>query len=48
MPAGTSGALPIPSGKVAMSVQLGDPQRVAGFVKPGSEIAVFVTIAQPN
>lgn len=44
---GAAGALPIPSGKVAMSVQLGDPQRVAGFVKPGSDVAVFVTIAAP-
>ncbi|HEV2888770.1 MAG TPA: Flp pilus assembly protein CpaB [Frankiaceae bacterium] len=44
---GSAGALPIPSGKVAMSVQLGDPQRVAGFVKPGSDVAIFVTIAVP-
>lgn len=43
--AGSTGALPIPPGKVGMSFQLGDPQRVAGFVQPGSEIAVFVTIA---
>jgi pilus assembly protein CpaB len=46
LPGSTSG-LPIPVGKMAMSVQLGDPQRVAGFVKPGSEVAVFVTIAVP-
>lgn len=44
---GSAGALPIPTGKVAMSVQLGDPQRVAGFVKPGSDVAIFVTIAVP-
>ena len=37
-------ALPIPPGKIATSVQLGDPQRVAGFVKPGSEVAVFITV----
>lgn len=42
--AGTTGALSIPDNRIAMSFQLGDPQRVAGFVKPGSEIAVFVTI----
>jgi pilus assembly protein CpaB len=42
--AGASGSLPIPSGKIGMSFQLGDPQRVAGFVKPGSDIAVFVSI----
>jgi pilus assembly protein CpaB len=39
-----SGGLPIPDGKMAVSVQLGDPERVAGFVQPGSEVAVFVTI----
>ncbi len=42
--AGTTSALPIPPGKVAISVQLGDPQRVAGFVQPGAEVAVFLTI----
>jgi pilus assembly protein CpaB len=42
--AGSAGALPIPAGKVAMSVSLGDPQRVAGFVKPGSDVAIFITI----
>jgi pilus assembly protein CpaB len=42
--AGTTSILPIPPGKVAMSVQMGDPQRVAGFVQPGSEVAVFVTV----
>jgi pilus assembly protein CpaB len=41
---GSTGALPIPAGKLAMSVQLGDPQRVAGFISPGSEVAVFVTL----
>lgn len=43
--AGTLDTLPIPAGKVAASIQLGDPQRVAGFVRPGSEVAIFVTIA---
>lgn len=41
---GSAGALPIPTGKIATSAQLGDPQRIAGFVKPGSEVAIFVTI----
>ncbi len=41
---GSLQALPIPAGKIATSVQLGDPQRVAGFVKPGSEVAVFITV----
>ena len=39
----TSG-LPIPKGQLAISVQLGDPNRVAGFVDPGSQVAVFSTI----
>lgn len=41
---GATQSLPIPPGKIATSVQLGDPQRVAGFVKPGSDVAVFVTV----
>lgn len=36
-------ALPIPPGKLAVSVQLSDPARVAGFVTAGSEVAVFLT-----
>jgi pilus assembly protein CpaB len=36
--------LPIPDdGNLAMSVNLTDPSRVAGFVNPGSEVAIFVT-----
>jgi pilus assembly protein CpaB len=38
-----STGLPIPEGKVAVSVELGAPQRVAGYVKAGSQIAVFDT-----
>jgi pilus assembly protein CpaB len=38
----------IPEGKLAASVQLGDPQRVAGFIKPSSEVAVFVTLPVEN
>lgn len=41
---GSTTGLPIPTTKLATSVQLGDPQRVAGFVQPGSEVAIFVTI----
>lgn len=37
------GALAIPGDKLAVSVELGDPARVAGFVLPGSEVAVFDT-----
>lgn len=39
-----TGNLVIPDDKIAISVQLGDPQRVAGFVVPGSEVAVFDTV----
>jgi pilus assembly protein CpaB len=43
---GTSAAptstLTIPEGMLAISVNLTDPARVAGFVSPGSDVAVFV------
>ncbi|MCW2793275.1 MAG: hypothetical protein JWO76_2373 [Nocardioides sp.] len=43
--------LQIPKGRLAISVNLTDPARVAGFVNPGSQIAVFVngvdTAGQP-
>jgi pilus assembly protein CpaB len=35
--------LGIPKGKMAISVNLTDPDRVAGFVNPGSDVAIFVT-----
>ncbi len=38
-----TGALTIPDNKLAVSVQLADPQRVAGFVVPGSQVAIFDT-----
>jgi len=36
-------ALQIPDGMMAISVNLTDPARVAGFVNPGSTVAIFVT-----
>lgn len=45
---GSQTSLPIPAGKVAVSVQLGDPERVAGFVTSGSEVAVFATVSAPG
>jgi pilus assembly protein CpaB len=39
----SAGVLPIPKGMMAVSVNLTDPARVAGFVNPGSEVAIFVT-----
>ena len=38
---GQTGGLALPDGTVALSLQLGDPQRVAGFVQPGSTVAIF-------
>jgi pilus assembly protein CpaB len=36
--------LPIPDGMMAVSVELTDPARVAGFVNPGSRVALFVSV----
>lgn len=35
--------LQIPRGQLAVSINLTDPARVAGFVNPGSQVAVFLT-----
>lgn len=43
--AAATGSIAIPPGQIAASFSFGDPQRVAGFVQPGSTIAVFVTSA---
>ena len=45
---GESSLLPIPDGKLAVSVQLADPARVAGFVGPGSDVAIFLTTADAS
>lgn len=42
-PTTVPGSLNIPGDKVAMSVELLDEERVAGFVKPGSEVAIYAT-----
>ena len=39
----TSTNLPIPKGMIAVTVQLSDPDRVAGNVYPGSRVALFAT-----
>lgn len=36
-------SLVIPDDKLAVSVELSDPERVAGFVNPGSEVAIFIS-----
>lgn len=40
---GTGSGLNIPDGKLAISVNLTDPARVAGFVDPGAEVSIFMT-----
>lgn len=39
---GTATGLQIPKGKIAISVNLSDPARVAGFVNPGDKVAIFM------
>lgn len=41
---GDAQTLVIPDDKLAVSVELTDPQRVAGFVNPGSEVAIFMSL----
>ena len=41
-------ALQIPSGKMAISVNLTDPARVAGFVQPGSQVSIFMQGSDPK
>lgn len=41
-------ALQIPSGKMAISVNLTDPARVAGFVQPGSVVSIFMQGSDPK
>jgi pilus assembly protein CpaB len=42
---GPASALTVPATQLAISVQLDDPARVAGFVMPGSKVAIFVSMA---
>lgn len=39
---GSANALTIPKGKIAVSINLSDPARVAGFVNPGDKVAIFM------
>lgn len=45
---GSAVPIPIPDGLLAISIQLSDPARVAGFVGPGSEVAIFLTATPPT
>ncbi len=40
-PTRLSGGLDIPEGLIAVSVALTDPEQVAGYVRPGSQVAIF-------
>ena len=41
-------SLTIPKGKMAVSVNLTDPGRVAGFVNPGDDVSVFLNYTPPS
>jgi pilus assembly protein CpaB len=41
--AAATNTLPLPDGMLAVTVQTGAPQQVAGYVHPGSQIAIFLT-----
>ncbi len=45
----TSG-LPLPDGKMAVTVETGAPEQVAGYVLPGSQVTIFLTytVVEPN
>jgi pilus assembly protein CpaB len=48
---GSSGdqqTLSIPDGDIAISVNLSDTGRVAGFVSPGADVSIFVTTPDPE
>jgi pilus assembly protein CpaB len=40
---GAASGLSMPKGKIAVSINLSDPARVAGFVNPGDKVAIFLT-----
>ena len=41
--AASASSIAIPPGQIAASFSFGDPQRVAGFVQPGSQVVIFLT-----
>jgi pilus assembly protein CpaB len=41
--AASNASIAIPPGQIAASFSVGDPQRVAGFVQPGSNVVIFLT-----
>jgi pilus assembly protein CpaB len=47
-PSQAAATLPIPAGKMAVSVNLTDAARVSGFLEPGSEVSVFLNGTDPQ
>jgi pilus assembly protein CpaB len=46
--AATTSALTIPKDKIAISITLTDTARVAGFVNPGNDVAIFLNGSGPS
>jgi pilus assembly protein CpaB len=48
--ANVTGGLALPPGMMAVTVETGAPEQVAGYVQPGAEVAIFVTypVVAPN
>lgn len=46
--AAVKGVLPIPQGRQAISVQVGTPQGVAGFIQPGDQVSLIAKISRPG
>lgn len=44
----TDSALTIPKGMIAVSISLSDTARVAGFINPGSQVAIFLNGSSPD
>ncbi|MCW3843787.1 Flp pilus assembly protein CpaB [Micromonospora yasonensis] len=42
-PSQVTSGLELPDGKMAVTVQTGAPEQVAGYVRPGSDVAIFLT-----
>jgi pilus assembly protein CpaB len=42
---GSQQSLTIPDGNIAISIQLDDPARVAGFINPGSDVVIFTDLS---
>lgn len=42
-PSKVTSGLPLPAGKMAVTVETGAPEQVAGYVQAGSQVAIFLT-----